>query len=463
MIRLFRVYLPVGVVALLLSEFVFTSACFLFVTYLFLPEEMSTYLLYENGITRLVIVIASILLGLYLMDLYTRIQVKSRIRLLQDLCQVFGIALLVQGFISYVSPTLRFGRGIMLVGCLLSLFVLFTWRLVYSAFVLKAVGGERILFLGLSSIVEDVANYIIAHPELGLSIQGYLDDSAPPGSELIGGKVLGPVKDLRRVTQEMNPSRLVVGINERRESLPMDDLLDLRFAGLKIEEAASTFENVCGRLCTQELRPSQLIFSSELGPRPGSLMLQDMTNLLVAIVGTVLSLPVMIIVAIAVRVTSPGPVFYRQVRIGKNGKPFVINKFRSMRQDAERDTGAVWASKHDPRLTSIGGLLRRLRLDELPQFYNVLRGDMSLVGPRPERPEFVEQLAKQIPYYRQRHCVKPGLTGWAQINHKYGETLEDVIIKLGFDLYYIKHISPSLDAYIIFHTLKTIVLARGGQ
>ena len=167
--------------------------------------------------------------------------------------------------------------------------------------------------------------------------------------------------------------------------------------------------------------------------------------------------------AIAVKVTSRGPVLYRQVRVGKNGAPFVVYKFRSMRDDAEAGTGAVWASKDDPRTTAIGKWLRQVRLDELPQFFNVLRGEMSLVGPRPERPEFVKTLSEQIPYYRQRHCVKPGITGWAQINHKYGDTLEDTITKLEYDLYYIKNLSPSLDAYIIFHTLKTIVLSRGAQ
>jgi sugar transferase (PEP-CTERM system associated) len=463
MIRLFRVYLPAGVLALLLSEVVLTSLCFLFAAYIVLTEDVTTYLMYENGLIRFIIVIASIILGLHLMDLYTRIYVKSRMRLLQDLCQVYGIALLTQGLISYASPNLRFGRGIMLVGCLLSLVVLFTWRLIYSAYVLKAVGGERLLLVGSNPIVQEIANHIAAHPELGLSIQGYIDDSAEPGSDLIGAKILGPIADLRGIAQRMKPSRIVVGISERREHLPVADLLDLRFAGFTIQDAASTYEAVCGRIRIQDLRPSQLIFSSELGPRPANLLVQDIVNLAVAIVGTIITLPVMILVAIAVKTTSPGPVLYRQVRIGRNGAPFTINKFRSMRIGAEDSTGAVWASKDDPRLTSIGGWLRRLRLDELPQFFNVLRGDMSLVGPRPERPEFVETLAEQIPYYRQRHCVKPGITGWAQINHKYGDTIEDTITKLEYDLYYIKNISPSLDAYIVFHTLKTIVLARGAQ
>jgi len=463
MIRLFRVYLPVGVLALLLSELVLTILCFLFAASIVLTEDVSTYLLYENGLIRFIIVIASIILGLHLLDLYTRIHVTSRMRLLQDLCQVFGIALLAQGLISYAQPSLRFGRGIMLLGCLLSLVVLFIWRLIYSSYILKSVGNEHLLFVGSSPIVQEIANYINAHPELGMSIDGYLEDLQDSVAGMVGARILGPIADLRKVAQQVKPSRIVVGISEWRELMPTEDLLDLRFAGFTIQDAASTYEAVCGRIRTQELRPSQLIFSSELGPQPANLLLQDAINLAVAIVGTIVTLPIMVLVGIAVKLTSPGPIFYRQVRIGKNGRPFVINKFRSMQQDAENSTGAVWASKDDPRLTSIGGWLRRLRLDELPQFFNVLRGEMSLVGPRPERPEFVETLAKQIPYYRQRHCVKPGITGWAQINHKYGDTLEDAIVKLEYDLYYIKNISPSLDAYIVFHTLKTIILARGAQ
>ena len=171
----------------------------------------------------------------------------------------------------------------------------------------------------------------------------------------------------------------------------------------------------------------------------------------------------MLLVAFAVLVTSPGPVLFRQTRVGLNGKPFTIYKFRSMRVDAEAETGAVWAVKNDPRVTAIGKYLRILRLDELPQLLNVIRGEMSIVGPRPEHPEFVQTLSEVIPFYRQRHSVKPGITGWAQINYKYGETIEDAIVKLEFDLYYIKNLSLSLDMYIIFHTMKAMLVTQSGQ
>lgn len=463
MIRIFRVSIPAGVLALLLSEIILTSSCFLIGGYLLLGEDFSTYLFYETGLLRTALVVTSIILGLHFMDLYTHIHVKSRLRLFQDLAQVIGIALLAQGLISYASPSLRLGRGIMLVGTLMSLVLLFCWRVLYAAFILDAVVGERLLFVGSNQVVEEMADHILSHPELGLSILGYLTNGHSPETPLVGGKVLGPLEDLRRVATESRPTRIVVGMTERRDRMPVPDLLELRFAGFAIEEAGAAYETVCGRICTKELRPSQLIFSGELGPHPASLAFQNLLNFGVAFVGLIVTLPIMAVVALAVKATSRGPALYRQTRVGKDGKTFQVFKFRSMRVDAEAATGAVWASKDDPRITPIGKWLRRLRLDELPQFFNVLRGEMSLVGPRPERPEFVKILSEQIPYYRQRHCVKPGVTGWAQINYKYGDTLEDTVTKLEYDLYYIKHISPSLDAYIIFHTLKTMILSRGGQ
>ena len=463
MIRLFRVSIPVGVFALLLSEIILTSCCFGLAAYWYWEADLTTYFLYDGGLVRNGLVVASIILGMHFSDLYTRIHVKSKIQLLQDLSQVIGIALLAQGLISYAAPHLKLGRQIMLMGTVLSFFVLFSWRLIYAGFLLSAVTRERLLFVGSNQVVLEMADHIAAHAELGLAIIGYLVDGVAPGTQLNGANVLGPVRNLRNIATKMKPTRIVVGMTERRDRMPVPDLLELRFAGFAIEEAGAAYESICGRICTKELRPSQLIFSGELGPRPGSIFLQNILNMSVAITVALLTLPIMGLVALSVKLTSRGPILYRQDRVGKSGVPFVVYKFRSMQVDAEAATGAVWASIDDPRVTGLGKFLRMVRLDELPQLFNVLRGEMSLVGPRPERPEFVKTLSEQIPYYRQRHCVKPGITGWAQINHKYGDSMEDTITKLEYDLYYIKNLSPSLDAYIIFHTLKTIVLSRGAQ
>ena len=256
----------------------------------------------------------------------------------------------------------------------------------------------------------------------------------------------------------------MVGLRERRSNLPVTQLLELRLSGIRIEDALSTYEMAFERISTHELRPSQLIFSSsDLGPNRTGVRLQSAYSMAIAALAALVAAPVMLLVAALVKLTSPGPALFRQQRVGKNNRIFTLYKFRSMVRDAEAHSGAVWATRNDPRVTPVGRWLRKLRLDELPQLFNVLKGDMSIVGPRPERPEFVAELEKRIPYYRQRHCIKPGITGWAQIKHKYGDTIEDTIVKLEYDLYYIKNLAPALDAVIMFHTAKVMLLSRGAQ
>jgi exopolysaccharide biosynthesis polyprenyl glycosylphosphotransferase len=311
--------------------------------------------------------------------------------------------------------------------------------------------------------VQEIAATVATRPELGLRPMGYVDDSHEPGTELAGLKVLGRLADFNAIVTERKPGRIVVGLAERRQKLPIEDLLRLRLSGVHIEEAATTFQAAFARVPTRGLNHSHLIFSSELGPLPRNLRLQTLYSMLLALAALILAAPVMVLVAIAVRITSPGPVLFRQVRVGLRGQLFTIYKFRSMVVDAEAKTGAVWASRNDPRVTAIGAFLRKTRLDELPQLFNVIRREMSVVGPRPERPEFVQTLTELIPFYAHRHSVKPGITGWAQINYKYGESVEDAVKKLEYDMYYIKNLSPSLDFYIMFHTAKAMLASGLGQ
>ena len=463
MVRLFRVFVPVGSLALLISEVVIVTAAFVVACYFTLPYDPTVFLLYDNGLLRILLVTASVILGMHFHDLYSNIYVKSQILLLQQLSLVMGVAFLAQGLISYASRALRMPIHLMVPGSALAMLGIFGWRIIYSTYVLGMVGAQRILFVGGNPVLKAVAQHIAEHPELGMSAIGYVDDGMELGTERPGGKVLGSLSALREIALEVAPDKIVVGMTERRGSMPVSDLLELRFSGIFIEEASATYESVCMRISTLELRPSQLVFSGELGPRPGILLVQATYNLILALIGTIIVSPIMLVVALAVKFSSKGPVLYRQTRVGLDDRLFTVYKFRSMFVDAEAQTGAVWAAKDDPRVTPLGRYLRKFRLDELPQFFNVLRGDMAIVGPRPERPEFVKTLSEQIPYYRQRHCIKPGITGWAQINYRYGDTLEDTIAKLEFDLYYIKNVSLSLDAYIVFHTLKTMLLSRGSQ
>jgi sugar transferase (PEP-CTERM system associated) len=236
----------------------------------------------------------------------------------------------------------------------------------------------------------------------------------------------------------------------------------MKLDGVTFDHLASVYEQYTGKIAVENLRPSWLIFSPGFKKSRLLSMLKRLLDVTSAAVGLMMALPLMAIIALAIRLTSSGPVLYHQRRVGQHGRIFVVHKFRSMREDAEAATGPVWAVKHgDHRVTPLGTLLRRTRLDELPQLWNVLRGDMSFVGPRPERPEFVGELTKQIPFYGQRHIVRPGLTGWAQVRYTYGASVEDALQKLQYDLFYIKNMSIALDLFIIFATVKTVVLGKG--
>jgi len=407
--------------------------------------------------------VVEIILGIYFHDLYEDYRVRSRILLLQQTSLVLGMAFVLQAALSYARSPYLLPKWLMVYGSLAVLVLLPAWRILFAEVVSKALGAQRILFIGSSRAVREIIAQISDRPDLGFAALGYLDQDESAPAEICGVRRLGGMEALGPTVAEQRPDRIVVGMAERRTRLPMEELLQLRLSGVHIEEAAVTFEALFHRVSTLDLRPSQLIFSAELGPRPQSVTLQSIYSWLLGLIGVVVTLPIMGVVAMLIKATSPGPALFRQTRVGLGGSTFTLFKFRSMYKDAEARTGAVWATRDDPRITPLGRWLRRLRLDELPQLFNVIRGEMSVVGPRPERPEFVEVLQERIPFYVQRHCIKPGITGWAQINYKYGETIEDSLKKLEYDLYYIKNLAVSLDAYIIFHTAKTMLLGRGAQ
>lgn len=465
MIHLFKLLLPTSVVALLLSEIVIIIGSYLAALFFFLSRDhdFQTFLIDENGIWRILPIAVVIILALYFNDLYTEIRVRRWVELLQRLCMAIGTAFLAQALISYANKGWPIPKWLMIEGSAITLIALFAWRILFSLSIARAGGAQRVLFLGRSPIVFEVASYLSDHPELGFRPLGFLDEPSAtviPETDL---PLLGHTGDLVRVANEQKPSQIVVGMSERRERMPAYELLELRFAGIRIGEIAGLYETTFSRVCAREIRPSQLIFTENMGPSTHSVRFQALYSKLIAVVALILGAPIIILVMLAVKLTSPGPVFFRQTRVGLNEKIFTVYKFRSMYQDAESRTGPVWATRNDPRITPVGNFIRKLRLDELPQLFNVLLGDMSIVGPRPERPEFVQTLSTQIPYYRQRHCVMPGITGWAQVSYKYGDTIEDTIMKLEYDLYYIKHFSVWLDFFIMFHTVKIMLLVRGAQ
>jgi lipopolysaccharide/colanic/teichoic acid biosynthesis glycosyltransferase len=283
---------------------------------------------------------------------------------------------------------------------------------------------------------------------------------APPSRGNGAGSHAAP-QTLFDLVQELEVDVLVVAIEDRRDRLPTDQLLHCRLAGIPVREQEAVYEQITGKIAVEALRPSYLIFNEGFSRHPWNELAKRAVDVALSSVMLVLTWPLMLATAIAVRMDSEGPILFTQERVGRNGEPFTLFKFRSMRADAEKMTGPVWATQDDPRITRVGKFIRRTRLDELPQIFNVLAGHMSLVGPRPERQHFVDELAAKIPYYRQRHIVKPGVTGWAQINYRYGSTFEDSLQKLQYDLFYIKNQSLLFDFSILFNTVKIVILRKG--
>jgi exopolysaccharide biosynthesis polyprenyl glycosylphosphotransferase len=453
MIRIFKVSFPSSAVALIISEALLIFSCYLFAAWMELDVPLVVFLFEQGGYWHIGFVTTVIVVGLYFNNLYENYRVHSRIQLVQQFCLVLGIAFLLQSLLAYANWGVLLPKWMMVYGSMLVLMILPVWRIFFSAQLLSG-GGQKLLFLGSSPATREIVARLAERPEMGLAPIGYLghDDAGAAGTPR-----LGSIAELDEVIAQRHPACIVVA---EAQSLPIDRLLELRLAGLQIEEASTTYEAVFRRVSTRDLPPSQLIFSNEMSPRVGNVTLQSGYSLLLGLLGLVIAFPVMAMVALIVKFILPGPVLYREQCAGLNGALFSVYKFSSMLADPGSRPGAVWPTKAGPHITRIGKWLRKYRLDELPQLFNVVRGEMAIVGPRPERPEFMAVLEEKIPYYRQRLCVKPGITGWAQINEDPSGEIEDAIAKLEYDRYYIKNLSLSLDTYIVFHTVKATLLGR---
>jgi len=276
-------------------------------------------------------------------------------------------------------------------------------------------------------------------------------------------RIIGDCSLIHKIVSEGKVDRIIVALEERRGKFPTEDLLNCRMEGISIEEGIAFYEHLTGKLLIERAYPSFLIFSDGFIKTTYHHVVKTALDLFLSLLGLIVSSPIIALIAMAIKLDTSGPVFYRQERMGKHGKTFMLLKFRSMKEDAEKETGPVWAEEGDKRVTRVGGIIRTLRLDEIPQLINVLRGEMSFVGPRPERPHFVENLQNEIPFYDKRHAVKPGITGWAQIKYPYGASRMDASEKLKYDLYYIKNMSLFLDLEILFQTLKIVLFGRGAR
>jgi len=419
-------------------------------------------LIARHGFYKAALATVFCLTSFYLFNLYDFVVMRDRSELVLRLLQALGLAWIALALLFYAVPQVMIGRGVSLIALLIALLLMVTWRLAIHWVLGHPELGERILIVGSGSFAVEIARETLNRPDAGFRVVGFVDnDPELVGKSLINPKVIGLTSELASLVKREGIDRLVVAIGDRRGQFPTQELLRLSLSGdVSIEESASFYERLTGRVLLDMIRPSWLIFSSRGRRARTNEVIRIVVHRLVALIGAILSLPIAIVTAILIKIDSRGPVLYKQERLGKNGRPFTLMKFRSMRVDAEQN-GPVWASNSDDRMTRVGRIIRKIRIDEIPQFWNIIRGDMNFVGPRPERPHFVAQLAQEIDYYEQRHLVAPGLTGWAQIKYPYGASIEDAKNKLEYDLYYIKNQNVMLDATIMFETIKTILSGRG--
>lgn len=417
----------------------------------------------KNGWVKIAVVTFVCLLILYFYDLYDYIVMTNRRELLLRLVQALGIAWALLALLFYFVPAMLLGRGVSVFSVPIVLVLLLGWRITIHALTGHPGIGEKILVVGTGKTALDTAEAVWERRDAGYRIVGFLSENGAKPRERLGqSEILGKAHELETVIRNEKIDRVVIAVRERRGAFPTEALLKMSLAGdVSIEECTSFFERITGKVHVDMLRPSWLIFAGRQRDSQLKLLFRELVHRLLALVGLVISLPVAILTAILIKLDSRGPIFYKQERVGKAGHTFNVIKFRSMKTDAEADGKPIWATTNDERTTRVGKIIRKLRIDEIPQFWNILKGEMSFVGPRPERPHFVQQLAKEIPYFEHRHLVSPGLTGWAQIKYPYGASVDDAIQKLQYDLYYIKNQSLTLDMVIVFDTVKTVLFGKG--
>ena len=401
---------------------------------------------------------------MYYADLYDLKTVLRAHSLFMKLFQSIVAAAIILTVIFYFIPQLIIDHRALPISLVMIFSSLIVWRMLYRRLQKSNNIKSKILILGSSQEARKIAEDLLCYQPIGYELKGFIDDTGNKSDpSIVHPKILGNYKQLQEIVERENIDKVVVALSDCRGKLPMEALLACKLQGVEVEEGATFYEQVCSKIMLENLRPSWLVFSQDFSISQHLCFLKRLVDILLSVLGLILAAPLMIVVAMLIKIDSQGPVFYRQQRVGQHGQRFTLFKFRSMRDDAEAITGPIFADKDDLRITRVGSVLRTTRVDELPQLLNVLRGEMSFVGPRPERPFFVELFAKEIPYYSQRLSVKPGITGWAQVYYPYGATLVDAMEKLQLDLYYIKNISLILDVFIIMKTLKIMVLGKGAR
>ncbi len=429
------------------------------------PAEGLSVVTTLGGLAKAGVVASICQLCLFFADMYDLRVVADRRELFVRLLRSLAATTIILAVIYFWFPILIVGRGVFLLTTAFVIVAILLSRLLFEFATSQVQPGERLLLIGTTPAAVALAQEIHERQaELGVEIVGFIDpDPERVGAALFNPGVIGTIDDIPTIVRTRSVDRVVVSLADARGRLDMFKLLEIKLSGVTFDHLATVYEEYTGKIAVENLRPSWMIFSEGFRKSKTQILTKRLLDIIVASLGLLLAAPIALIVMALIRLTSPGPIFYRQERVGQDGRPFMVVKFRSMRVDAEVDTGPVWAQKNDSRVTPVGLFLRRTRLDEIPQLWNALRGDMSMVGPRPERPGFVADLTRQIPFYGQRHVVKPGVTGWAQVRYTYGASVEDALQKLQYDLYYIKNMSVALDIFVMLQTVKTVLLRRGAS
>ncbi len=456
MIRLLNVYYPTRTVFLLLSETLIISSCLFAAMWMVLGSDTYLVLNYEYGLAKVVALTAATMMVAYYFDLYEPDLLFDRREIYFRIVLALGCVCLLVALVVWVYPEFSIERAVFPLALLLLGLVLCAWRRFYAWVAARSVFRERVCVLGNGPRAHFMAETITRRKDLGMDVVSC--NYSVDGVQL--ADAMATVRNLSAMKEPVH--HIVIAVEDRRGGLPMTDLLGLKLSGITVEEDTQLMERLNGKIQLDGLRPSTFLYGEGFRVKSSQQFTRRVLSMFAAGLGLLLFLPFAPLVMLAVRLSSPGPIFFKQVRVGVGGKHFGVYKFRTMRQDAEA-SGAKWATKNDPRTTRVGLFMRKTRIDEIPQLWNVLRGDMGFVGPRPERPEFVPWLTEQLPFYDLRHIIRPGLTGWAQVRYGYGATLEEAREKLSYDLYYVKHASLGLDLLIMFETIKIILHRKGAQ
>ena len=452
--RLFRHYIPINTIFLVTSEF------FIILISVLISEIVyNTYHSYgELNYYKFVIIPSMSILIFYIGNIYDGLEMYKIKETLSKLIICYIILLFMISGIDFVSGVNLILAKVYLIFSLISILFIIIFRSSYKILLKIDKFKNRILIIGYSDIVKKIYCEI-KKEEFTYNIIGIVCDEIIDKLN-ININIIGKLADLEKIMNIYRPNTLIIALSERRGNFPIKIIINEKLRGVSVEEITSFYEKITGKILIKNLRPSWIIFADGFRKNNFTTTVKRLYDVFLAIFGLFVSSPLMIIISVFIKIDSFGPVFFKQERVGENGRNFILVKFRTMVADAEKETGPVWSQTVDTRVTKLGKILRRTGMDEIPQLFNVLRGDMSFVGPRPERPHFVTELQQKIPYYTQRLAVRPGITGWAQVRYGYGATLEDAIEKLQYDLYYIKNMSIFLDLLIVLSTIHKVVFAR---